>query len=316
MDLTPLFNQCTKIVLSELKSSVKPPKKNHNAEFIVDDTFIKECGEFDAVIDNLERFVTRVKPTYQDIDNFSVDEKTQVDQDFSIQMQKMYQKLKLLQEYENKREQVTKAPRKGVIATLLGDVLEKELWQTQVATHRTQILKYLNIRLNAVSKLFDAIQRKRMQRERQLNLLNFQNIDDDGGMDTNNQDYAALLQEEEQRHQLAAPQFTDVQVQQLEQENKELLALKLKQLKLVEQLHTLMVDIVNLQAELTFQLETQADQIDNLMDAQLQMEVDVTLGNKEMRLATRRNKRAANILVTLIYCIGVLILVVDFVKFI
>lgn len=316
MDLTPLFDQCTKIVLSELKSKVKPPKKTRNAEFIVDDTFIKECGELDAVINNLEQFIARVKPTYQDIDNFSVDEKTQVDQDFSIQMQKMYQKLKLLQEYENKREQVTKAPRKGVIATLLGDVLEKELWQTQVATHRTQILKYLNIRLNAVGKLFDAIQRKRMQRERQLNLLNFQNIDDDGGLDLNNQDYAALLQEEELRQQLAAPQFTDVQVQQLEEENKELLALKLKQLKLVEQLHTLMVDIVNLQAELTFQLETQADQIDNLMDAQLQMEIDVSLGNKEMRLATKKNKRAANILVTLIYCIGILIVVVDFIKFI
>ncbi|CAN3354800.1 syntaxin Ufe1p [Diutina catenulata] len=332
MDLTPLFQQCVDIVASEIKPQATPEKPEQKHP-VVSDNFNQLCGDVYLVAKELDSFLNEIKPTYLDIDNFSLEEKNRIDEEFGVNLQQLYQKLKALQQRETQRVEATSKAnsKRSIWANLLGENDEKDSWMASVAAHRNQVLKYLNLKLNGVGKRFDAMARKRLVRERQLDSLNFQNIneDDDNDYDLNdledvpedidNQDYnqVALQEEAEQalRNRGGHYELSQEQLQQLEEDNRELLAAKSKQLKSVEQLHTSMVDIVNLQAELTFQLETQASQIDNLIDAQSQMELDVISGNKEMKSATRRNKRAANILVMAIYILGVLILVVDFLKF-
>lgn len=111
-----------------------------------------------------------------------------------------------------------------------------------------------------------------------------------------------------------SPVLSQVQIQEYEEENKQLLNMKSKQLHQVEKLKDSMLDIMNLQADLSFQLETQGDQIDNLLNNQSQVEVDVKLGNKSLNKATRRNKKGADMLVFLCVLFGFLLLIVDWIS--
>lgn len=289
MDLTPHFNQVTEIIQAEFPNIQKvkkgPPQDT--------DTFAKESYQLFQHVVDLNQFLSLTKSSYLSIDDngLSESEKDTLDQDFQLKIQALFQKLRLLQNYEDKRQKV-----------------QKPSWWSDddgsKTIHRTLILKFLSECLNKCNKQFQGLQRQRVARERQLHNLNFQNLDieQDGSLDIIQAPHTDV------------PHVESAQLQQFELENQLLLELKSSQLKKVEGLHQTMVDIINMQTEITFQIEQQATQIENLIDTQTEVSGDLTQGNKKLNQAKGRNKRAADMLVWACILMGVLLLALDYVR--
>lgn len=327
-DLTPLFRQCADIVARELGNF--PSKHVAAPAYLVDDTFVKECGDMYGNLVQMASFIAHVRPFYLQVNDefsrfeknatklLSVDDKNKIDEDFKVKVQQLYEKLKFLQAYERKRTQLLEAQtrKKGVISGLFGsDEDPKNVYDLTLATHRTQILRFLSDTTNSVNSAFEQMQRKRYAREKQLNLLHFQNLNEDelDTVDSYRQDYQFDVVEDDELNG-GSDELTQQQIQELKQENKELLTMKTNQFKQVEKLHNSMVDIVKLQTELTMHLETQAEQIYSLLDNQDQVDVDLRMGNRNLAKATDRNKRGSNLIVTTCFVLGFLILLVDYIS--
>lgn len=330
-DLTPLFKQCVNIV----ETSINEPsrKNNHqaviNQQYQINDTFLKECLEFRVLLSKLDQFVDEVRTHYleaQDNTNLnasqslSVEDKNKIDEDFQIEIQQLFEKLKLLQKYEQQRQTRANTTRSdksssgwGISSIFRSDEQDDlELFQATASAHRTQVLKSLNQLTNTVNKKFEKLQRQRHQRERQLNLLDFQNLGDDDEFVLD----SASLPEDLDDVPLGGQQLllTEEQEKSLNAENQDLLTLKTNQFQQVEKLRNSMIDIVNLQTELTFQLESQSEQIENLLDNQGQVEIDVNMGNKSLSKATSRNKTGSRIIITTSIIVAILILFLDYIS--
>lgn len=355
-DLTALFHQCVDIVQDELLvgdtsgESVSPPVDI--SLYTIADTFNKETREFNSSIITLHRFLDEIKSAYLAMSDdsipgvsnaLSIQDKNEIDEEFHAKIQQLYEKLKALQTYEAKRQELSQFKPKaksGWFGSILADdePSDREVFAATINTHRTQVLRYLNYQLNETSKSFEKLLKRRHQRERQLMSLNFENIDenegdltlvyesmnnnvsageadavydDDWGKPDDLENSESIPMQTKQYSQ----QLTQEQVQQFEQENQDFLSLKTNQLEQVERLQTSMLDIVNIQSELSFQLESQGNQIGNLMDSHLQVEIDVKMGNKQLGKALVRNKKGANMLVTLGFILGMLLLTIDYLLF-
>ena len=334
-DLTPFFVQCCSIVQRnlgfEVKNEFDVEQTTKNA-FKIEDTFIKECHEFYELLTELEQFVQEIKSPYLAMNDesnlnsgtsLSLEEKNKIDEEFNYKIQQMYQKLKHLQNYENKRQSIDTTSKGSGWLSWLGDdeSSDHQLWTESIGSHRTNILRFLNSTINYVNKQFDDMNRKRIERDRTLALLDFPKFEEDEDLNNFNQssyfhdleDNQIIIQQDEDENDTM--QLSQQQIQEFEAENKEFLNMKTNQLKQVEKLHSSMVDIINLQAELSFQLETQGEQINNLLDNQSQVEVDVRLGNKTLNQARKRNTKGANILITLSLVFAFLLLFVDYISF-
>lgn len=328
-DLLPLFRQCVDIVSKELGTTsapnVRPPA------YLVKDTFDKEC---DSLYDNLVQmaeFVRKIRPTYLQMnDEFSrfdkrpgnglnVEDKNKIDEDFKLKVQQVYEKLKFLQSYEKKRTQVVEPKQKGkgfISGLFASDEDPEQAYDITLSSHRTQILRFLSDTAKTVHTAFEKMQLSRHNREKQLNILHFQNLNDDelDAVDAYRQDYQFEVVEEELQNGVDHEELSQQQIQELKMENNELLTMKTNQFKQVEKLHNSMVDIIKLQTELTLHLETQAEQIDNLLENQDQIDLDLRMGNRNLSKATHRNKRGSNLIVTTCFILGFLILLVDYVS--
>lgn len=331
-DLTPLFHTCVDIVKKEL--TLENPRQRSPKEepsYLIKDTFDKECLDFYLNLVQLSTFVTEIRPLYLQINDelskldtsgrkqLTTEDKNKIDEDFKFKIQQTFEKLKFLQAYEKKRNEVIeeRESKKGMFSSIFTTTATDpaRLYEVTLASHRTQTLRFLNETTSTVNRAFELIERKRAKREKQLNLLHFQNIDDEdfsAPFQLHGSGYQFDVVEEEQNS--PATHLDQEQLQELKQENHELLTLKTDQLKQVEKLHTSMVDIVKLQAELTMHLETQAEQIDNLLESQDQVDADLRMGNKSLVKATDRNKRGSNLIITTCIVLGVLILFVDYIS--
>lgn len=328
-DLLPLFRQCVDIVSKELGAtaapSVRPPT------YLVKDTFDKECDSMYGNLVQMATFAREIRPLYLQVNDefsrfekragssLSLEDKNKIDEDFKVKVQQVYEKLKFLQSYEKKRTEVveSKQKKKGFISDLFSsDEDPEQAYDITVSSHRTQILRFLSDTTKTVNAAFEKMQLQRHNREKQLNLLHFQNLNDDEleAVDAYKQDYQVDVMEDEKQNGTTQDEFSQQQLQELKLENKELLTMKTNQFKQVEKLHNSMVDIVKLQTELTLHLETQAEQIDNLLENQDQIDLDLRMGNRNLSKATHRNKRGSNLIVTTCFVLGFLILLVDYVS--
>lgn len=345
----PIFTQCVNIVQTELGPQIKSHHDYHKNDpphpHIIHDTFIKESRELYNTLVVLKQFLSEVRSEYLAINNdgvgptsnsLSIEDKNKIDEELNYRFQQLYEKLKLLQAYEAKRELVrlkNNASSKGWFDSVFGEgVTDKELYETTVNSHRTQVLVFLNSAISTVSKEFERLQRKRSLREKQLNLLNFQDLqdydDDDDDIPAVQLRRLSVLEFEHEQNSSTVPleelddanhhhdqlQLSSDQIQEFEAENKQFLMLKNNQLQQVERLHSSMVDIMNLQSEITFQLDTQAEKVSTIMETQDDIQVDLTQGNKTLTKASVKNKRGADMLVTFCIIMGVLILVVDYIS--
>lgn len=346
-DLTPTFKKYVDIVQHEIGHSIEKDQnqnktrqlqhqKRVHERFTINDTFIKETKELYSHLVVLSEFLVSIKSTYlstnDDYSNhlrsnrsLTLNDKNKVDEEFKFKIHELYEKLKLLQTYEKKRQEAVESNKsKSLFNGIFGgaDFDDDELFLTTIGIHRTLILKLLNEVANSVNKKFESMQRKRYEREKQLNLLNFQNLEDDLDLNYSNDvppsfenSYNEIELQEQDSSFSGLQELSQQQIQELDSENQEFLALKTNQLKQVEKLHNSMIDIVSLQAELTYQLETQSDQITNLLDNQSQVEVDLKMGNQNLNKATTRNKKGANLIILTCFILGFLLLFVDYISF-
>lgn len=325
-DLTPLFKQCVDIVQSEYKSKSETTNRTQPPPYVLKDTFVQESQEFYNVITNLNQFINEIKSNYLAINDdtkisgsLSIEDKNKIDEEFNFKIQQMYKQLNHLETYETKRENLNplKSQSTGWFSFLEDGPNDEEIYFETISTHRKQILRFLMESLNIVSKKFENIQQKRINRERQLNLLNFQNFEDDEDL---NVDDGYPLLTLDQIQQIPEDQdgfqgeFSQQQIQELELENQDFLNMKTNQLKQVEKVQQSILDIINIQNELSFKLQSQGDQIENLMDTHAQVEIEVKSGNKTLNQATKKNKRGANMLVTLCIVLGILMLLIDYIS--
>lgn len=330
-NLTPLFNECVEIVTKELGSSIKiVHSKQDIPPYFIQDTFIKECSQLYLNLVNLASFISQIKPYYLQVNDefsktrtnsshLSLEEKNRIDEEFKIKIQQVFEKLKFLQSYQRKQTEATEPKqKKEFISSLfgIGDMSPEQLYFVTIATHRTSVLKFLHETATTVSKSFELIQRKRYNREKQLSLLNFQNIDDDLNEDGDpfqNTYQIDLIEDESTTSGQDFFQLSQEQLQELKEENQELLDRKTNQLKQVEKLHHSMVDIINLQSEISTHLQTQSEQINLLIENQDQVDQDLRSGNQTLRKATHRNKRGSNFIVTICVVLGFTILILDYI---
>lgn len=330
-DCTPLFRQCVDIVSRDLLLDVVKTVAEKKPYYVAD-TFMKECNEVYHNLVKLSTFIAEVRPLYlqtndglssfkKDAKNaLSLADKNKLDEEFKLKVQKVFEKLKYLQEYEQKRNTLvdSKTKRRGLLSVFSADDSDPvSVYYSTLFAHRTQILRFLGNTTLTVNSLFERMQRKRYDREKQLNLLHFQNLDDEEDdafpiPNEFNSDFQVALEEDAQSQ--AASQLSQQQIQELLKENEQFLAMKTNQFKQVEKLHHSMVDIVKLQTELTTHLETQAEQIQNLLDNQDQIAIDLRLGNRSLSSATNRNKRGSNLIITTCLVLGCLLLFVDFIS--
>lgn len=318
-DLTPIFNQCVNIVQSEIKPQ-KHPQPKEQPLYLIKDSFNKECIEFYQILSNLSHFIAEIKSEYLAVsDNASNSvSKDKIDEQFNTRVQQCFKKIGALETYETKRKQMIKATLQK--RWFFQDDNEQDLYFETEASHRHQVLRFLMESLVNLSKTYEKMQRKRIQREKQLNSLYFQNINDDLEKDLDNSNMFTSLDRIQQdiEKEEETPQFemSMEQIQELESENKELLNLKTAQLNQVDSIQQSILNIVNIQNELSFKLQEQGDQINNLMDTHSQVELEVKEGNRTLNKATRKNKRGANYLVAICILLGCLLVIVDFLKFI
>lgn len=326
-DLTPLFEKCVEIVDQELKGPASRLRESQ-PHYFVHDTFDKECRDLYDILIQLTAFTSAVRPAYLKVhDEFSrlertsmpelkTEDKNKIDEEFKIKIQQTYEKLKHLQSYEKKRVQLANSrSKKGGLLSLFSD-LESDpeaAYNAIIAVHRNLVMRFLNDTTTTLNRVFEKMQRKRFEREQLLNLLHFQNVDD-MDIDGDAWDQQFLLEDEESQPTITTTNndLSQEQLQELKAENQELLQLKTNQYEQVEKLHSSMNDVVRLQTELTLHLETQAEQIDTLLDNQDAVDADLRMGNKSLNKATNRNKRGSNMIVSTCWFLSFLILLLDY----
>ncbi|KAG7664056.1 UFE1 [[Candida] subhashii] len=341
--------QCVNIVQSGLgddpsldydKSQTRKQGDDDSVPYIIKDTFIKETLDFYKMLTSMHQFIKEIKSPYLAINDdsnavvgsLSIQDKNKIDEEFNVKIQQMYKKLTHLETYESKRQELTNSisggssggghSHGGWLGSILGaddEPSDQEIYYTTMTIHRKQILRFLMETLNHVNKEFDALQHKRLTREKQLNLLNFQNFLEDEDL---NDEFADI--DQYSSTQLAAVQdgehieqepISQQQLQELELENSEFLTMKTNQFQQVEKVQKSILDIINIQNELSFKLTSQGETIGNLMETHSQVEIEVEMGNKTLQKATKKNKRGANLLVILCVTLGFFILLVDFISF-
>lgn len=335
-DLTPIFTKCVEIVTKEFPQLPKQSKTLlKETPYIISDTFTKDCLEVYKNLLRLSSFVAQVKPLYlQNNDEQSqyrgetkkltAEEKNGIDEEFRLKVHQINERIKMFRSYEKKRNELFEALKKGhgIVSSIFGSEEEDDatIYNTTLTTHRAQILLFLNKTIHTCNLSFEKMQRQRYERERQLNVLDFQNLDDSEDLDVYNSYKSDFKMEVIDQDRSLDGGFSNLEaiseelLQELTQENQELLLSKENQFKQVEKLHTSMVDIVKLQSELTMHLETQGDQIGNLIDNQEQVELDLREGNKTLTKATDRNKRGSNLIVATCIILGLLLLTIDYIS--
>lgn len=336
-DLTPIFTKCVEIVAKELPQLPKQSRASANeSPFVISDTFTKDCGEVYENLLRLSAFVAQIKPLYlQNNDEQSqygeatkrltAEEKNGIDEEFRLKVHQINEKIKMFRSYEKKRNELFESLKKGhgFVSSIFASEQEDDatLYNNTLTTHRAQMVLFLNKTIHTCNLSFEKMQRQRYERERQLNVLDFQNLDDTDDLDVYNSyksDFKMEVIDQANPHQDVAlvnlEAISEELLQELTQENQELLLSKENQFKQVEKLHTSMIDIVKLQSELTMHLETQGEQIGNLIDNQEQVELDLRQGNKTLTKATDRNKRGSNLIVATCIILGILLLLIDYVS--
>ncbi|ODQ81059.1 hypothetical protein BABINDRAFT_33635 [Babjeviella inositovora NRRL Y-12698] len=309
-DLTPLFTQCVRICEKEL--TLQQPKPHKHAT--IADTFMKECHELHTSIGVLGRFLGEIRTAYllsssNRKDALSDQQKNEIDEETSAQLQQFVQKLKFLEKYEKKRQEVGHKAAGGFWESLDGP----SVYETTVNTFRSNVLVYLSQLLQTVSVTLTALQSKRLQRQKEISMSDYQNIEEFRPLRATSPDqlsyddnaaYQAIQAE------LAAP--SNQVLLQLESENKQLLSQKTNDLQKIHKIESSITDIISLQNDLNLTLSAQTQTINTLIENQEEMEVNMSLGNKNLKKAGGRNSLTSRIIILMCIVLGSFLLAMDY----
>lgn len=276
------------------------------AHKVIDDTFVPECSVLYQQLLRLDEYIGQVRSAYllaqhsgkhQGLTLTDTD-REEIDREMNSQLQAMLAKLKFLRNYELKRAERSGAKTNGVLFLdrFLG-TSDDDVFETTMALFRGNVLVFLTEALSGVLARSSQMQQRRLEREQQTRLSNFQEVQ--GSVPV-------------ARHTHTEHELDSAQVQVLQQENTELLEQKTSDLAKVRAIEKTLGEVNQLQLDLGLTLNVQTQQINVLRETQEEMERDMSGGHRELERAGKRNKTTAQMVVRACYALGITLVVLDF----
>ncbi|EHN00241.1 Ufe1p [Saccharomyces cerevisiae x Saccharomyces kudriavzevii VIN7] len=301
---------------------------------IVNDSFIKECAKLLKFLIELNRVIKEIEKNYMDDLNMTDAEKDEFDMECRLQIQQYFKKFEFLENYEMERHSLLlkkfqSKPHKW--SNLLSNknnngkqVTHPQDFEKGVHEFRLGVLRCLNLWIKYVSSKFTTIQQERLISENKMNFNStpvptLSNNADDLSADAidisvSQSAPVETVQDEVKHYEETISKLTQVQLQVLETEHSELLNQKNEQLKKVETINKTILDVVNIQNELSNHLTVQSQNINLMLNNQDDIEVNIKKGNKELRKAKRAAGRTAKMTTYGAIAMGIFILLLDYVS--
>ncbi|ODV98183.1 hypothetical protein PACTADRAFT_47985 [Pachysolen tannophilus NRRL Y-2460] len=370
-DLTPLFNQCVKIVEKEfdVDEHAKSNKKNvlasiNKADLEFNTKFINDCSNLSKTIQEFKTQINQIRQPYLLLDldgngngtggrghghggggsgghgdrdgdgTLSESDKDLIDESTSITLHKLIKKFKELEELnqykienvDNKVIEDIGSVSGNFLKFLVGDLdLDEEdnnkLYVKTMIIVRNSILKYLSNRLKQESEDLSEMKEIRLSRKKEMNkssfASNYSNINSSNGLDIDNGSSNFLLIDEEQEksNQEFLQKLSSKQQTVLKNENLNiLLKFKNEESAKIKVLESSIMDILNLQKELSIYIDEQNVKINSLEDLNDDILLNLKSGNKEILKTSERYSNGTSNIVMLIILLGFIVLFLDFIK--
>ncbi|SCV06190.1 LANO_0H24080g1_1 [Lachancea nothofagi CBS 11611] len=325
-DVTPLFKRYVGVFLEDsvvgtrAEGSVysKPSRK-----YLVQDTFVKECLDLLKHILELQKVVSSIKSQYESESELSEREKNDFDTEVRLLIQQYFDKLKFLEKYEKKRQDVIQrqyfGDSEGDLMSLFRHRDEGlALFHSTNNKHRSGILQSLSMILSSIFSGISRMQQQRLLRQKELESIDFNaqlyNPIQSMVASVSQSPPIETTEEEVQQYEETIGKLSQQQLQILETEHDELLNIKKQELQKVENLSKTMVQITSLQNEIGTHLQSQTQNIFTLLDNHDDVELDIKQGNRQLKKAQKRSGKSAKLIIYLSIFFGILILCLDFIN--
>ncbi|CEP60739.1 Ufe1p LALA0_S01e17854g [Lachancea lanzarotensis] len=322
-NVTPLFKKYVS-VFSENSQGDSAAKTGQNPKdrqkYMIQDSFIKECLEVLKHVFELQKVVDSIRTQYQSELDLTDREKDDFDTEVRLLIQQYFEKLKFLEQYENKRQEMIEKkyledPR-GEISSLFRTRDESLiLFHATNNKHRRGILQSLNMIISSIFSDISKMQQHRLSRQRELDSIDFNaqlyNPTHAVIRSVSQHPTVATTEEEVRQYQETVGKLSQEQLQVLETEHDELLNIKTQELEKVENLSKTMVQITSLQNEIASHLQSQTQSIYSLLDNHDDIELDIVQGNRQLKKAQRHGGKSAKLIVYLSILFGILIVCLD-----
>lgn len=323
-NLTSVFKEYVNIIEGggqrekNAQTDAKETKK-----YILKDSFIKECQQLLRLLIELRKVLKSVEPKYMSERDMTESDKDDFDTEFRLQFHQYVQKFKLLENYENKRQELViqkfLTPQAHMIHLFQGSAdSNMSLYYHANNDFRSGVLKSLSMWLSIVSSQFSTMQQERLVSQRKFETLdlNSEPGEPDGLVSVRSVSQSHLIestQDEVKTYEDTISKLTQEQLQMLETEHEELLHQKNEQLKKVEKINKTILDIVSLQSDISANLQVQSQNINSILDSQEDIDFNIKEGNKQLTKAKRAAGRTAKMTTIIAIVLGILIIFLDYV---
>lgn len=326
-NLTSLFREYVKIIEENDDREVVAPEHKvwHVKQYEIRDSFMKECLQLLQLLVELRKVLRMVEPQYMGDKDMTEEEKDDFDTEFRLQLHQYVQKFKLLEKYEQERQQILAekvlAPDAHSFHLFKSSVDDEKmaLYHASNNEFRSGVLRSLSMLLNVISSLFSSMQQERLATQRKFEAFDLNSTPDELNevisisSVSQSKVVESSAQEELKAYEDTLSKLTQEQVQMLETEHEGLLARKDEELKKIEMINKTILDIVSLQSDISSNLQAQSQNINSILDSQDDIDINIKEGNKQLTRAKRSASRAARMTVIVAIILGVLILFLDYV---
>ncbi|AAS52140.2 ADR220Wp [Eremothecium gossypii ATCC 10895] len=327
-DLTQLFRKYVAIIEearndpdgeADQRSKGVTQSNGSMEKFRIKDTFVKECSELARHILELRKVLTSLEGPYLSEGEMSEREKDDFDVEARLRLQQYVEKLKYLEKYEATRQQARKV--KGDALGLMGLI---NGWSHTMAgfhqttnQHRLGILQSVGLWLTATSVQLSQMQRERLSRQRELESIDFNAqlyVPTTLVSAVSHSPAVETTHEEIKQYEETMSMLTQEQLQVLQTEHEELLNQKMQELEKVQKLSKTVIEVASLQNELATHLHVQTQNINVLLDANDDIELDVQKGNRQLNKARERGSKSALMVIYMSIIFGLTILFLDYIN--
>lgn len=327
-DRTALFRKYVQVIeeaqgldesaISERELRVREDRDEVLAKYSVKDTFVKESKELMKHILEFQMIVRQLTSKYESETEMSDQEKDDFDTESKLQLQQYFEKFKQLEGYERKRQEMMKEKLKKWSANVpffSRSVDDLESFHQANNQFRDGLLQCLNMWLMQVSDRLSTIQQTRLSRQRHLYAIDFNaQLHLPQEIHVSQSPVITTTQEEIKQYEETMSKLSQEQLQILATEHEEILNMKNEELRKAEQLRKTAVDIASLQSELATHLQVQTQNINTLLDNQIEVEIEMQKGNKQLKQANKKGDKLANMVMWFAIICGLLLLFFDYIN--
>lgn len=323
-NLTSVFQEYVNIIEGDgQRENIARTDAKETKKYVLKDSFIKECQQLLRLLIELRKVLKSVEPKYMSERDMTESDKDDFDTEFRLQFHQYVQKFKLLENYENKRQELViqkfLTPQAHMIHLFQGSADPKmSLYYHASNDFRSGVLKSLSMWLSIVSSQFSTMQQERLVSQRKFETLDLNSgpgePDDLVSVSSVSQSHLVeSTQDEVKTYEDTISKLTQEQLQMLETEHEELLHQKNEQLKKVEKINKTILDIVSLQSDISANLQVQSQNINSILDSQEDIDFNIKEGNKQLTKAKRAAGRTAKMTTIIAIVLGILIIFLDYV---